>query len=85
MFLYLQGKKNLKKFKNNKMKSLINNQINNFKKKGVIQFNNIFNKEKCNDLYNRLINNREWGAGLFRSEKDVTSNPQFKKLIREKV
>ena len=61
------------------MKSYINNQIDNFKEKGIIQFNNIFNKEKCNDLYNRLINNREWGTGLFRSEKDITSNPQFKK------
>ena len=61
------------------MKKITNNQINNFKKKGVIQFDTIFNKEKCNDLYNRLIKNRKWGPSLFRSEKNVTLNPEFKK------
>ena len=61
------------------MKSSVNNQVNNFKKKGIIEFNNIFQKEKCINLYNQLTKNREWGPSLFRSQKDVILNPQYKK------
>ena len=61
------------------MKSSVSNQVNNFKKKGIIEFNNIFQKEKCINLYNQLTKDREWGLSLFRSQKDVVLNPQYKK------
>ena len=61
------------------MKSSVDNQVNNFKKKGIIEFNNIFQKEKCINLYNQLTKDREWGPSLFRSQKDVILNPQYKK------
>jgi len=61
------------------MKSNVNNQINNFKKKGILKFNNVIQKEKCINLYNQLIKGREWGPDIFRSQKDVILNPQHKK------
>ena len=61
------------------MKSNVNNQINNFKKKGILKFNNVIQREKCINLYNQLIKGREWGPGIFRSQKDVILNPQHKK------
>ena len=61
------------------MKSNVNNQINNFKKKGILKFNNVIQKEKCINLYNQLIKGREWGPDIFRSQKDVILNPQYKK------
>ena len=61
------------------MKSSVSNQVNNFKKKGIIEFNNIFQKEKCINLYNQLTKDREWGPSLFRSQKNVILNPQYKK------
>ena len=48
------------------MKSNANNQINNFKKKGILKFNNVIQKEKCINLYNQLIKGREWGPDKFR-------------------
>ena len=61
------------------MKSNVNNQINNFKKKGILKFNNVIQREKCINLYNQLIKGREWGPDIFRSQKDVILNPQYKK------
>ena len=53
--------------------------LNQFHKKGIIEFKQILNQKKCNSLYKKLLINRKWGINLFKKEKDFLKNPQFKK------
>ena len=54
-------------------------KINIFRKKGIIEFNQLLNKKKCNDLYKKIIKSRLWGSNLFKSEKVFQKKQQYKK------
>ncbi len=54
-------------------------KINIFRKKGIVEFNQLLNKKKCNDLYNKIIKSRLWGDNLFKSEKVFQKKQQYKK------
>ncbi len=56
-----------------------NKKIKIFRKKGIIEFNEVLNKKKCNKLYEKILNNRLWGKNLFKTEKNFLKNPQYKK------
>lgn len=53
--------------------------INSFRKKGIIEFNQLLNKKKCSDLYKKIIKSRLWGNNLFKSEKVFQKKQQFKR------
>ena len=42
-----------------------------FIKDGFIDFGEIIDKKKCNELYNILESSRDWGKNLFRDEEEV--------------
>ena len=54
-------------------------KLKTFQEKGVIEFNELLNKNTCSRLYKKILNNRFWGKNLFKSEKNFLKNPQFKK------
>lgn len=62
------------------MKSFIKKKkINIFLKKGIVEFNQLLNEKKCNDLYKKIIKNRLWGSNLFKSQKVFEKKQQYKK------
>ena len=54
-------------------------KINIFLKKGIVEFNQLLNEKKCNDLYKKIIKNRLWGSNLFKSQKVFEKKQQYKK------
>ena len=55
------------------------NIIENFLKKGLIDFGSIIDKKKCKELHDKVVSSRDLSEGLFRSEKDFLKNPDSKK------
>ena len=55
------------------------NILDNFLKKGLINFGSIIDKKKCKELHDKVFSSRDLSEGLFRSEKDFLSNPDSKK------
>ena len=55
------------------------NKINIFLKNGIVEFNQLLNEKKCNDLYKKIIKNRLWGSNLFKSQKVFEKKQQYKK------
>jgi len=54
-------------------------KIEQFKRSGVLEINEILDKDKCASIYKKILNDRNWGEQLFRSESEVISNPQLTK------
>ncbi len=54
-------------------------KINIFLKKGIVEFNQLLNKKKCNDLYKNIIKSRLWGGNLFKSQKSFQKKQQHVK------
>jgi len=50
-----------------------------FRNKGIIEFKEVLNKNKCNKLYKKILNSRLWGINLFKTKKNFLKNPQYKK------
>tara|TARA_B110000503_G_scaffold105275_1_gene157070 strand:+ start:163 stop:324 length:162 start_codon:yes stop_codon:yes gene_type:complete len=40
-----------------------------FRNKGIIEFKEVLNKNKCNKLYKKILNSRLWGINLFKTKK----------------
>lgn len=53
--------------------------LENFLKKGVIEFGSIIDKKKCKEIYDEVARTRDLSNNLFRSEKDFLDNPDSKK------
>ena len=58
---------------------LTNKKLKTFREKGILEFKELLNKNKCNKLYNKILNNRIWGKNLFKTEKNFLKNPQYRK------
>tara|TARA_B100000780_G_scaffold53989_1_gene33693 strand:+ start:1337 stop:2248 length:912 start_codon:yes stop_codon:yes gene_type:complete len=58
---------------------LTNKKLKAFREKGILEFNELLNKNKCNKLYKKILNNRIWGKNLFKTEKNFLKNPQYRK------
>ena len=50
-----------------------------FKQKGIIELKELLDKEKCNDLYKKLLDNRKWDVSLFDTKNNFLKKKQYKK------
>ena len=50
-----------------------------FKEKGLIEFDKLLSKKKCDNLYKKILNNRVWGKNLFKSKKNFLKKQQYKR------
>ena len=57
----------------------MNQGIEQFKRSGVLEINELLDKDKCASIYKKILNDRNWGEQLFRSESEVISSPQLTK------
>ena len=57
----------------------MNQEIEQFKRSGVLEINELLDKDKCASIYKKILNDRNWGEQLFRSESEVISSPQLTK------
>ena len=61
------------------MRSNTLKRISTFKNKGLIEFKELIDKNKCDRLYKNILNNRRWGKNIFKTKKSFLKNPQYKK------
>ena len=54
------------------------NYLNPFFTKGLIEFGEILDKKKCDEIYNKIVNSRNLSKNIFRSKKEYfkNSNPR---------
>ena len=55
------------------------NKLRNFEKLGVVVFENLLDKKKSLNIYNKALKNRTWSKNIFRSKKSVENHPQYTK------
>ena len=55
------------------------NYLNPFFTKGLIEFGEILDKKKCDEIYNKIVNSRNLSKNIFRSKKEYFKNPNPRK------
>ncbi len=53
--------------------------LENFLKKGIIEFGSVIDKKKCKEIHDEVVRSRDLSSNLFRTEKDFLDNPDPKK------
>ena len=54
--------------------------LDDFMENGFIEFSNLLDVQKCNELHNKIYSQRDWGQNIFRSEQECEKNPQITKV-----
>ena len=55
------------------------NYLNPFFTKGLIEFGELLDKKKCDEIYNKIVNLRNLSKNIFRSKKEYLKNPNPRK------
>jgi len=55
------------------------NYLNSFFKKGLIEFGEILDKQKCDEIYGQIVNSRDLSKNIFRSKKEYFKDPNPRK------